>query len=92
MIESIIKQKCYDCGKDITFSADKIENGYLLTYDDSDEEIDVFKCDQCYEKNESLEYYKECEVYSRIVGYIRPVKDYNKGKAQEFKERKTFTR
>jgi len=31
-----------------------------------------------------------CEVYSRVVGYIRPVQQWHKGKAQEFKERKEF--
>lgn len=31
-----------------------------------------------------------CEVYSRIVGYLRPVADWNKGKQQEFSERKTY--
>ena len=31
-----------------------------------------------------------CEVYSRIVGYIRPVNQWNKGKQAEFKARKTF--
>ncbi len=41
---------------------------------------------------------KECpqceaptEVYSRIVGYLRPVATWNDGKKQEFKERTTFT-
>jgi len=28
-----------------------------------------------------------CEVYSRIVGYLRPVQDWNKGKQQEFEDR-----
>ncbi len=32
----------------------------------------------------------ECEVYSRVVGYIRPITQWNKGKRQEFKDRKTF--
>lgn len=32
-----------------------------------------------------------CEVYSRIVGYLRPVQNWNDGKKQEFKDRKTFT-
>lgn len=32
----------------------------------------------------------DCEVYSRIVGYIRPVNQWNKGKQKEFKDRKTF--
>lgn len=31
-----------------------------------------------------------CEVYSRIVGYLRPVRDWNQGKQQEFSERKTY--
>jgi len=30
------------------------------------------------------------EVYSRIVGYFRPVSQWNKGKQEEFKERKEF--
>ena len=32
----------------------------------------------------------ECEIYSRIVGYIRPVKQWNKGKKAEFGNRVTF--
>jgi len=30
------------------------------------------------------------EVYSRITGYYRPVQNWNDGKSQEFKERKTY--
>ncbi len=40
-----------------------------------------FKCPTCG---------SDCEVYSRIVGYIRPVSQWNRGKRQEFKERKTY--
>ena len=32
----------------------------------------------------------KCEVYSRVVGYIRPVSNWNIGKIEEFKERKNF--
>jgi len=32
----------------------------------------------------------KCEVYSRIVGYIRPVENWNAGKQEEFRQRKTF--
>lgn len=32
----------------------------------------------------------DCEVYSRVVGYIRPVNQWNKGKKKEFSDRKTF--
>ena len=31
-----------------------------------------------------------CEVYSRIVGYLRPIQQWNKGKQQEFEERKIY--
>ncbi|MFH1239723.1 MAG: anaerobic ribonucleoside-triphosphate reductase [Candidatus Diapherotrites archaeon] len=32
----------------------------------------------------------KCEVYSRVVGYLRPVDQWNTGKRAEFKDRKTF--
>ncbi|MBN1333739.1 MAG: hypothetical protein JW971_08225 [Synergistales bacterium] len=31
-----------------------------------------------------------CEVYSRVVGYLTPVSQWNKGKKAEFDDRKTF--
>lgn len=40
----------------------------------------VEKCDKCGEEN---------EVYSRIVGYIRPIKQWNPGKRAEFDDRST---
>ena len=33
---------------------------------------------------------EECEVYSRVVGYLRPVKQWNRGKQAEFKMRRMF--
>ena len=42
-----------------------------------------FHCPQCTVK-------QPCEVYSRVVGYLRPVQQWNVGKQQEFKERKEF--
>ena len=40
-----------------------------------------FKCPKCNE---------ETEVFSRVVGYIRPIKQWNDGKMEEFKTRKNF--
>lgn len=40
-----------------------------------------FKCPDCGE---------DCEVFSRVVGYISPVNQWNEGKTEEFKLRKTF--
>jgi len=31
-----------------------------------------------------------CEVYSRVVGYLRPVQNWNKGKKEEFAMRKNI--
>ncbi len=42
-----------------------------------------FECPKCTIK-------QPCEVYSRIVGYLRPVNQWNEGKKQEFKERKEY--
>ena len=32
----------------------------------------------------------KCEVYSRIVGYLRPVQNWNDGKQQEYEERSEY--
>lgn len=32
----------------------------------------------------------KCEVYSRVVGYLRPVQGWNKGKKEEFSLRKPY--
>jgi len=42
-----------------------------------------FTCPKCTVK-------QPCEVYSRVVGYYRPVTQWNAGKEQEYKERKEF--
>ena len=32
----------------------------------------------------------KCEIYSRVVGYIRPINQWNEGKQAEWGDRKTF--
>ena len=32
----------------------------------------------------------DCEIYSRIVGYFRPIKEWNSAKKEEFRERKNY--
>ena len=34
---------------------------------------------------------QKCEVWTRVMGYHRPVQSFNKGKVGEFLERKFFT-
>lgn len=31
-----------------------------------------------------------CEIYSRVVGYLRPVEAWNAGKQEEFRDRVAF--
>ncbi|MBD3247780.1 hypothetical protein GF382_00635 [Candidatus Falkowbacteria bacterium] len=33
---------------------------------------------------------QECIVYSRVVGWITPTRNWNKGKRSEFTDRRTF--
>jgi ribonucleoside-triphosphate reductase len=40
-----------------------------------------FKCPTCN---------KQAEVYSRIVGYYRPVQNWNEGKQEEFRQRVVY--
>ncbi|MCK4454206.1 ribonucleoside triphosphate reductase [Candidatus Parcubacteria bacterium] len=42
-----------------------------------------FECPKCLVK-------QPCEVYSRVVGYLRPVQQWNTGKLSEYHQRKTF--
>lgn len=43
---------------------------------------EVYECPQCK---------SQTEVYSRVVGYLRPVRQWNDGKQAEFSMRKTFS-
>ncbi len=43
-------------------------------------------CPTCKGQNKTI----PCEVYSRVVGYLRPVSQWNLGKQQEYSDRKMF--
>lgn len=89
-VKTAKKNKCHDCKKAIEIEKKEIKNGLLLEYENNGEKIFVLKCRECFEKNSTLKNFQECEVYSRVVGYLRPVKGWNQGKRQEFKERKEY--
>jgi anaerobic ribonucleoside-triphosphate reductase len=62
-------------------------NVEVVNIKENNEEIPVGNgliCHDC------KKYFRECEVYSRVVGYLRPVSGWNDGKKDEFKIRKTF--
>jgi len=41
-------------------------------------------------QNKQVKCEKKCEVFSRVVGYHRPVQQWNLGKQEEFGQRKPF--
>ncbi len=85
-----MKKNCHDCQKAIKIEKEKIINGVNLVYSQNGKKISIFKCNECYDKDKSLKDFQGCEVYSRIVGYLRPVQQWNKGKQKEFDERKNY--
>jgi hypothetical protein len=45
----------------------------------------LVKCQTCWEKDPH--FYPRTEIYSRVVGYMRPVSSWHKGKQAEYKMR-----
>ena len=72
--------QCHDCQEEIT--GEYTEYGY--------QKASFFKCPKCFEKDPVLRDYQVVECYSRVVGYMRPVAQWNQGKQEEFKDRKEF--
>ena len=91
-VKAVKKNKniCHDCQKEIEIKGKEIKNGVLLVYEDGGEKFTIFKCKECFKINPGLTNHRQCQVYSRVVGYLRPVQQWHIGKQQEFKERKEF--
>ncbi|MCX6720474.1 MAG: hypothetical protein NTW11_01570 [Candidatus Staskawiczbacteria bacterium] len=86
-----VEKVCHDCKKEILVnSSQELENAVSLVYDNAGEKINILKCNECYAKSPALTNYQPCEVYSRVVGYIRPVQQWHKGKKLEYSDRKEF--
>ena len=89
--------ECHDCGEDLDVdgksnggSGVEITGGAVYEVVNNADYRIYLKCDGCYERDRDLKNYQECEVYSRVVGYLRPVSQWNNGKQSEWAERKTF--
>src|SRR3989344_2938663 len=88
---TVEKANCHDCQKELIIQGEEIQDGaVMLEYDNQGEKITIFKCENCFKQNQELRNYQPCEVYSRIVGYLRLVQQWNKGKKEEYRERETF--
>ena len=84
---------CHDCGETMEVSATPMEDGIHITggsvYEPTPQSF-FLKCDACFQKDPRLRNFQKCEVYSRVVGYLRPVSQWNEGKQAEFNNRITF--
>lgn len=91
---------CHDCRCPVrvTYSADEIGGrldpcdgamGYYPTLNDSKKEFFV-KCADCYASQPELRNFNPIEVYTRVIGYYRPVSSFNRGKKKEYSQRVNY--
>lgn len=85
----VLEGACHDCGRGVRVFSEKtggtvsIRGGALYEVPGGT----FFKCEDCFSRGKKLKNYRECEVYSRIVGYLRPTSQWNSGKAAEYGKR-----
>jgi hypothetical protein len=97
--DMIYRGVCHDCGVPVESKAIIRKDGAIVVSGGSVYRIKegttkpkyFFKCNKCFKRDKTLRNYRECEVYSRVVGYLRPVSGWNKGKKAEYEIRKEFT-
>ena len=81
-----MKLTCCDCAAKA--DSPKDWHQYFKRAKDGTETLLGYKCPACYEKNPRFQ--RRCEVFSRVAGYLRPVSQWNRGKQEEFRTRKTY--
>ncbi len=75
---------CHDCGTDV-------KGQKHVEYKGKQEGGRVWrKCLACFKKEPALRRRQTCEIYTRIVGYLRPKAHANPGKAAEIDQRKLY--
>ena len=91
------KGLCHDCGDHVSIEAKVAEDGAITidggaVYKIKQGVVNLmfFKCDECYQQDHTLRNWRSCEVYSRVVGYLRPVQQWNKGKRAEYDMRTEY--
>jgi hypothetical protein len=94
---------CHDCKCPVRVRATRDDQGviyepmdgaagYYPQLNDTERQREYFvKCAKCFRKEPQLTYYNPTEVYTRVVGYYRPVSAFNRGKKAEHRDRKYYT-
>jgi ribonucleoside-triphosphate reductase len=89
----LLSGKCHDCGLEVRVGVERTKDGISVdgpVWKIGDIDKPFFKCDPCFDKDATLRNYQPTEVYSRVCGYLRPVRQWNKGKQAEFDQRTDY--
>ena len=94
----VFQGDCHDCQKEVDVEIEmdldgrvEIRGGAIYPVTSTNMELTIFfKCEDCFDKHPRLTDYQECEVFSRVVGFLRPIKSWNKGKRSEERQRRMF--
>lgn len=88
-----IKGECHYCKKEVIIKIKQCDEGFIVEggaiYEPQTEQY-FLKCDECYKIDPVLRNFQKTTIYSRIVGYLTPINQWNEGKKAEFSQRKTF--
>lgn len=89
-----ISATCKDCHRPLTVNLERksptdieIKDGVVIAIHSNGDF--VFKCPECFANDEYFG--QEMLIYSRVVGYLRPVNDWNDGKQEEYRHRKVLS-
>jgi hypothetical protein len=95
--DMIYRGTCHDCNTSLEINAYVTEKGEMIIEGGAIYKIKYltgfryfFKCDKCFANDKVLRNYQDCEIFSRVVGYLRPIQQWNKGKKAEYDMRKEF--
>jgi hypothetical protein len=84
---------CHDCGQPVRVEVSLKPEGFQIkggAVFEPEPQCFFTKCDTCFKAKPQLTNFKKCEVYSRIVGYYRPLNQWNEGKRAEFDDRQAY--
>jgi hypothetical protein len=90
---ALLQGVCHDCKVPVEIAVDIQPDGQVVSTGPFwwVEGVGGFsKCPECFENEPRLTEYQPCEVFSRVCGYLRPVKQFNLGKKAEKEYRQDF--
>lgn len=88
----IEEQICWDCKKKIKGIKIDEKNKKVTgaKFYDAGKSGMFVKCLSCYKKDPVLRNFQDSECFTRVVGFLRPVQQFNVGKRAEYSHRKNF--